>query len=210
MARRHGPGIDRAAASTIALAVHLALFGAWLSWTRSPGRAAPGDDALQVVWIERPRPAAGPAPSTPRPATRSAVATPIPTVPARQPSIVPTGAATATPPSAEPEPSRPLSAVFVEQGRELARTRHGHDFTRNALVDPQTVRIDVAPERIRMREPLTPAKVVAAVGVLFGGAGYETDPCPRIRRNLGHLVTAGRDDPALREELHRHRRFCQQ
>lgn len=210
MARRHGAGIDRVAAFAIALAAHLALFGAWLSGTRSPGKAAAGDDALQVVWIERPRPRARPAPSAPQPVAPGIATPSIPAAPARPPSTALTGAATTPSPPAEPEPSRPLSAVFVEQGRELARAQHGHDFTRNVLVDAQAVRIDVAPERIRMREPLTPAKVVGAVGVLFGGPGYETDPCPRIRRNLGNLVTAGRDDPALREELHRHRQFCQQ
>jgi len=205
LARTQGPGTDRAIASAIAVTAHVAL-AAWLLWSRDAGPAAQGrEEALQVVWIERPRPLAppdpAPSPDAAQPRIPRAVSD---TTPAR---------ATATPavplPS-EPAPARPLSAVFIEQGRALAEARHGHDFRRNPLVDPQAVRIDAAPERIRMRDPLTPAKVVAGIGVLFGGPGYETDPCPRIRRNLGNLVTAGRDDEGLQEELRRHRQFCQQ
>lgn len=199
--------MDRAVAFALAAAVHVALVGAWLSWSRDADTPVAGGDALQVVWIERPRPVAPappPARAIPSDAKPSAVRAIASTTPA---------AAVAAPdaePSPDPGPSRALSAVFVEQGRALARAQHGHDFTRNPLVDPQPVRIDATPERIRMRDPLTPARIVAGIGLLFGGAGYETDPCPRIRRNLGELVTAGRDDPGLQEELRRHRQFCQQ
>lgn len=209
LARTQGPVTDRAIASAIAVAAHAAL-AAWLLWSRDAGPAAQGrEEALHVVWIERPRPLAAPAPppdpSLPPDATQPRSPRVVAeTAPAR------TTATPAAPLPSEPAPARPLSAVFIEQGRALAEARHGHDFKRNPLVDRQAVRIDAAPERIRMQDPLTPAKVVARIGVLFGGPGYETDPCPRIRRNLGNLATAGRDDEGLQEELRRHRQFCQQ
>ncbi len=53
----------------------------------------------------------------------------------------------------------------------------------------------------------TPERVVQAVGVVFGGAGYTTDPCPRVRRNLANLAT-GTDRALVDEEVRRHRRFC--
>lgn len=209
MARARGTVIDRTLALLVAVAVHVVLVCTWLSLSRDTDPIARSNDALQVVWIERPLPVAMPVPPTdtaPLPATKtSGTRRAIESAATSRPSAAPAAA-----PATEPLAGRPLSWVFVEQGRALAEAQHGHDFVRNPLVDRQAVRIDVSPERFRMRDPMTPAKVVAAIGILFGGAGYETDPCPRIHRNLGHLITAGRDDPALQEELRRHQRFCRQ
>ena len=207
--RTREPGIERAAASSAALALHVAL-GVWLLGWRDPAATPQGsDEALQVVWLERQRPAP---PMVPPPAQAATAERATSRTRNLSAASEPTRAAAATdaPPPSEPVPARPLSAVFVEQGRALAEAQHGHDFTRNPLVDRQAVRIDAAPGRIRMRDPMTPAKVVARIGKVFGGANYETDPCPRIRENLGNLVTAGRDDKGLQEELRRHRQFCQQ
>ena len=209
MARTRGPGIDHAVASAVAVAVHVAL-AVWLLWWRDMDGPPQGrDEALQVAWIERPRPAVAATPPRDQSTSSDAAKPQAPRVP---PETAPAriAAAPTAPSPSEPMPARPLSAVFIEQGRVLAQAQHGHDFTRNPLADAQAVRIDAAPERIRMKDPMTPAKVVAKIGVLFGGAGYETDPCPRIRRNLGNLATAGRDDEGLQEELRRHRQFCQQ
>jgi hypothetical protein len=60
----------------------------------------------------------------------------------------------------------------------------------------------------RMRTQVTPERVAQAVGVLFGGAGYTTDPCPRVRRNLARLGT-GNERELVDEEVRRLQRLCQ-
>lgn len=58
-----------------------------------------------------------------------------------------------------------------------------------------------------MREPISPASVVAGIGKLLGGPGYTTDPCPRIRDNIANLATGGPSE-LLDEELRRDRQLC--
>lgn len=107
--------------------------------------------------------------------------------------------------TATPEPSRPLSAVFIEQGKAVARG--DTDYARNPLTATAPTLGDTS-ERIRMREAMTAAKVVAGIGQIFGGPGYTTNPCPRIRRNIAALGTGG-DSELLQEEVRRHRQFCE-
>ncbi len=186
----------------LAASAHALLVALW--WTPPDRRdAAAPDEALQVMWIERPTTPTTPSPRQPDPAPTGTSATRA----IRPPPPAPRAGATPAPAAAEA--SRPLSAVFLEQGAALAREEAGHDFRRNPLLDPPPAIAAPPPERIAMKTPLTPARVVAGIGQLFGGPGYSTDPCPRIRRNIGHLRTAGAQDAALQEELHRHRRFCQ-
>ncbi|MGX5732270.1 hypothetical protein ACWKWK_17290 [Pseudoxanthomonas beigongshangi] len=40
-----------------------------------------------------------------------------------------------------------------------------------------------------MRHSVTPEQVVAFIGLLFAGPGYDTDPCRRIRSNVEGLKT---------------------
>ena len=62
--------------------------------------------------------------------------------------------------------------------------------------------------RFRMRDPLTPAKVVAWLGShTLAPSGYERDPCPRNRRNIAGLLAAG-DSPRLQLELAFEREHC--
>lgn len=171
-------------------------------------RGAPGPepaaDPLQLVWIE-PAPAApiadAPAPAEAPVHTRATSRPPPPRAP--DPAV----AATDDPDSPPPEPSRSLSAVFVGQGKALARSQDAVDFTRNPLVDRATG-IEAPAERIRMREPMSAARVVAGVGQLFGGPGYETSPCPRIRRNIAALGPGG-DRAAVQEEVRRRQQHCE-
>lgn len=58
-----------------------------------------------------------------------------------------------------------------------------------------------------MRSHITPASVLAKIGKVIGGPGYEADPCPRNRRNIDQLLAAG-DSPALRRELEYEREYC--
>lgn len=58
-----------------------------------------------------------------------------------------------------------------------------------------------------MRQALGPADIVAGIGQLFGGPGYEADPCPRIRRNITRLSIDG-NSRLPEEEFRRNRRLC--
>ncbi len=161
---------------------------------------------LQLHWIERPVPM--------RPAL-----TPDPPAAARQPrltGVVPLPDASrgaAMPPEPlEPMPGsrdRPMSAVYLEQGRRWAEdAAPTGDFRRDPLAAREDLVALPKADRFRMRSPVTPERVVQAVGVLFGGTGYTTDPCPRVRRNLANLAT-GTDRAPVDEEVRRYRRFCQ-
>jgi len=187
----------------VAATAHALLMALW--WT-APDRRDPAarDEALQVTWIERPATPAVPPSRQPDHAPTAAAAPR-----AIRPAPPPGPRASAAPTPATAEAPRPLSTVFLEQGAALARDEASHDFRRNPLLAPRPAIEAPPPERIGMKTPLTPARVVAGIGQLFGGPGYTTDPCPRIRRNIGNLRTAGAQDAALQEELRRHRQFCQ-
>lgn len=64
-----------------------------------------------------------------------------------------------------------------------------------------------AGERFAMREPPSVARALGKIGELFGGPGYDPDPCPRRRENVAALVAAG-DSAALRHEVDFARRNC--
>lgn len=54
---------------------------------------------------------------------------------------------------------------------------------------------------------MSPQKAVRMVGLLFGGPGYATDPCARIRANIAVLKTT-RGSDLLQEELRRDKACC--
>lgn len=196
---------DHLAALSIALCVHAAI-GTWAVLSSRTGDDAIHADALQVTWIEPTPPVAPPVAATPEPATTPRPANPA--APRRIAATAPAASAEAEAmPTATPEPSRPLSAVFIEQGKAVARGDTGTGFTRNPLTATAPTLGDTS-ERIRMREAMTAAKVVAGIGQIFGGPGYTTNPCPRIRRNIAALGTGG-DSELLQEEVRRHRQFCE-
>ena len=64
-----------------------------------------------------------------------------------------------------------------------------------------------AGERFAMRESPSVARALGKIGELFGGPGYDPDPCPRRRENVAALVAAG-DSAALRHEVDFARRNC--
>jgi len=112
----------------------------------------------------------------------------------------------------EPAPARSgaLSAVLIGQARQWAQQQarseavHGDAFERaNPLSD------EFRPTRghFRFREPLSVAVVVDRIGMVFGGAGYEADPCPQNRRNIAELAPQG-DSVALQQEVEFERRYC--
>ncbi|NLC60423.1 MAG: hypothetical protein GX761_03945 [Gammaproteobacteria bacterium] len=108
-----------------------------------------------------------------------------------------------------PPPDSPAitaAATLLQQGLEWASTQHGQpDFRPDPLRGPR--REPRAAERFAMRDPVAPADVARAIGTLVGGPGYETSPCPRIRRNLAALGPAG-DSELMREEIRRLQSLC--
>ena len=70
------------------------------------------------------------------------------------------------------------------------------------------------PERFRMRRQLSGKDVIEGAAQFLGTwpAGYTTDPCPRVERNIGALMTDGRPTGrrALAEELRRRKAACKQ
>lgn len=194
---------DAGHVAALAIAILLHSVAGWLVLQARSGRGDASAEAgvLQITWIERPAPSR---PLEPPPESTRERRTPLredaPAI--RQPEAVVHG-------DAVPEPSRPLSAVFLEQGRQLARAQAGaHDFVQDPFANRRHALSDAGGGRFRMREPMSAAKVVAGIGQLFGGAGYEIDPCPRIRRNIAALGTGG-DSELLQEEFRRQRQFCQ-
>lgn len=194
---------DAGHVAALAVAILLHAVAGWLVLQARSGRGDASAEAgvLQITWIVRPtpsRPLEPPPESTrERRAPQREEASAI-----RQPETIARDAAM-------PEPSRPLSAVFLEQGRQLARAQAGtHDFVQDPFANRRHALSDVGGGRFRMKEPMSAAKVVAGIGQLFGGAGYETDPCPRIRRNIAALGPGG-DSELLQEEFRRQRQFCQ-
>jgi hypothetical protein len=174
---------------------------------RPPPAPEPAADALLLTWIEPApdapavdAPALAPAPAE-APVRSAATADPRP----RESKAGAVAEVRPEPPT--PEPLRPLSAVFIEQGKALARSQEIVDFARNPL-DDRASGLDAPAERIRMREPMSAARVVAGIGQLFGGPGYETSPCPRIRRNIAALGPGG-DRAALQEEVRRYQQHCE-
>jgi hypothetical protein len=102
-----------------------------------------------------------------------------------------------------------LSAVFLQQGRRLAEEAAPiGDFARDPFAERSDLMATPRTDRFRVKTQVTPELVAQAVGVLFGGAGYTTDPCPRVRSNLANLGT-GNERELVDEEVRRLRRLCQ-
>ena len=105
-----------------------------------------------------------------------------------------------------------LDALLDEAtARDWAREQAAPTFT----ADPFASRRGQLPGgdgrgRFRMKEPLSPQKVLQMIGGMAGGPGYSQSPCPRIASNLGGLLTATSDQERelLEEELRRDREYC--
>ena len=177
----------------------------WWVLTRKivlPVPAGDADDALQVTWIEPPP---APVPPPPVAAGRPDAQPPSP----RRLQPVPVEPADpAVDDAAAPSDRARLGAVFLEQGRQLSRARIDADAF---AADPLAHRAAKLPgpgrDRFRMREPVSPERMLRAVGALLAGPGYTTDPCPRVAENIDRLSQEG-DSELLQEELRRKRALC--
>ncbi|WP_386743656.1 hypothetical protein [Luteimonas soli] len=160
--------------------------------------------ALQVTWIEPSLPSPPPPATEVRP---DAMRTSAPHMRApRTPSPAEAQVeAHATPPA----PGKaPMSAVFIEQGRELSRAAIDADaFAADPLAHRAARLPGPGTDAFRMREPISAERVLRAIGGLVAGPGYTTDPCARVASNIQQLSQSG-DSELLQEELRRKRALC--
>lgn len=203
MRRTGESGRDGAVAATVALAVNVMI--AWsLQALLSPYDFAVDDQAsLQVVLITTaPRRPSVIAPAA-RPATKAPAAPvadrPLPT------SAVHTRAIPA--PALDIIPSRPLTAVYLQQARQWAQQHPAQTVPADPFANRPVALAQQPGSRFRLSRPVAPADAVAMMGQLFGGAGYTTDDCALIRRRIVGLV-AGGDAQAVQQDLDYERRHC--
>lgn len=202
MAGAGKPDGDRLVAAAVVIVLHLLFWRVLQRTVTTPTAATPAAEALQVHWVAPPVPSPRPptAAPSPVPGTRATA----PRKPAASPRHGPmTGPGTGR----EPSPRRGLSAVFIEQALAASAERAGELFTRDPFADRRANLPGVEADTFRMREPPSLQGALRAVGKLFGGPGYTTDPCPRIRENLNDLSQDG-DNALLQEELRRKRAYC--
>lgn len=188
-------------AALLAAALHVAVIDWLLGQRVAPG--AGSAPALQVTWIE---PVATPVDA----ATREPGAPPAPVrAPARVRSsgIVPaTGV-----PGPDPVPGEAADSPAHARGHALMHEARAwaqrQPLQAEFVPDPLRHREITADGPFAMRDPVTVADVANAIGQLLGGPGYTTDPCPRVRRNIGVLGSGGNSE-LLDEELRRLRKLC--
>lgn len=195
---------------TLAIAVvvvtHLLMVMTLNRYLRSdpPTPSADDEEPLLLVFLPPPRPAA-----------TSTIAAPAQHPPRASQTLRPVPARTATPPAAStvvadaaaPLAGRPLTAVYVQQlGGLREKPPPGLDTER---ADPFAKRTPTLPGAgatlgVAMREPISAAKVVNAIGKLFGGP---SSPCPDNRKDIAALAT-GDDRAALDRAVDYERRYC--
>ncbi|MEL1262991.1 hypothetical protein [Pseudoxanthomonas putridarboris] len=193
-------------ASGVVVVVHLALL--WTLWESGRRTASHAESApLRVRWVARPRaveaPGLPPDPARIDPASAGTVA------PTHPRTAAPSPAAPSAPtpsPTAADLPPRP---DYLAQGTEWARqTAPPPDFQPDLLASRgPSLPGGSGQERIRMKDPVTPANVVGFIGRLFGDPG---DPCPRKRRNVDDSLTDTSPEGRrrLEWELREYREHC--
>ena len=215
MHRPHGIDIDRIDMDRVLAwcCVLIAHLLAWWWLTRPQVAQPPGveADGLDVVWIEPARQVAPEPPLAdipPQPAASAAATAHDEMGDRRSETLTPPSSTSTAEAVVDPDPSPSLSAVFIEHGREWVQRQHPPgDFARNPLTHRTVPRAEPRRDKFAMREPVSPASVVASIGKLLGGPDYTTDPCPRIRDNITNLAIGGPSE-LLDEELRRDRQLC--
>lgn len=197
---RTGMWRDRSVAWGTVVLWHAAA-GWWLLRMMHVGDLGADDEALQIVYVERPTHAA---PAAPEALVRHSLRMPRIRPPARNARVVTTSPSLDTSP---PAATRPLSAVFLDQAH-LANEHQPETFARQPFDSVPVQLPGEGTNRFRMRCAITPQSAVAWVSrQLFYPAGYTPDPCPRNNENIGSLI-AGTDRAALEMELDFERRHC--
>ncbi|WP_157510331.1 hypothetical protein [Lysobacter sp. Root559] len=197
---------EQTLAVAVVVVTHLLMVMTLNRYLRSdpPTPSADDEEPLLLVFLPPPRPAA-----------TSTVAAPAQHPPRASQTLRPVPARTATPPAASPVVAdaaaplagRPLTAVYMQQvGGLRERPPPGLDTQR---ADPFAKRRPTLPGAgatlgVAMREPISAAKVVDAIGSLFGGP---SSPCPDNRKDIAALAT-GDDRAALDRAVDYERRYC--
>jgi hypothetical protein len=199
---RTGTWRARGIAWGIVLAWH-ALVGWWLlhALPRMSARSD-GADALQVVYVTLPPPAP-PLRARTSASSRRRRHADRPRTSRRPATATTTVAAAVAEPDTEDRPG------LLEQARALVRRQGAPGAPAMAAFADRPARLPQADAgRFSMRDPMSPARVVAWLGShTLAPRGYERDPCPRNRRNIGGLLAAG-DSSRLQLELEFERRHC--
>ena len=197
---RTGKWRDGGIAWGVVLAWHV-LFAWMLVRTARVEHLQDDADALQVVYITAPAAITRlPRPSDAHPRRRVR----------DKPSQVATIATIARASRAtQPVDRKPLSAVFLDEAHTLAQQQAPITFAaREPFASRPTQLPGAGTGRFRMQPQRSPRDLVAAVGgYLFAPKGYESDPCPRNRENIGRAM-AGQDPQARQQELDFERRHC--
>ena len=198
MESMQGSRWDAALAAGVAFAATTGMF-AGLAMLMRPGIVPIplSHAAIDVVWIT---PARAPPPMQPRPVSPNPARIATRAQAAREPSL-PERALPGV--DAPPEPARPLSAIYIDQVRDIAQPAIS---TSDPLADRRTRLPGEGDGRFRMREPTTVASVVNGIGRMFGGRDPD-EPCRENRRNIGELALDG-DSEALRQQLDYEHRLC--
>lgn len=203
---RWGSGTQVAAWLGVLL-VHVGLFWLLTCQGRLTTQSGSGE-RLRLVFVPRLRQTAPAAPSDP-------VVLPPPPSRSVRPAIQPQPIDLATPvgpplPAVSPAEAA-LPTGWAEQTRQSVQTREPLSFS----ADPLRSRHAQLPGgdgrgRFRMKEPLSPQKILQKIGSMAGGPGYSQSPCPRIASNLPGLLTATSEHERelLNEELRRDREYC--
>lgn len=200
-------GWERGVAAAVAVVINVMAIRALSVALRSPTLPDTADAVLQALWIMRSPPP--PVPSVVEGSTPRTAAPPMrhartPVAAALRDQVASsTGAAT----TAEPVAGRSLSAVYLAQARQHAQVADEPFAVRPDPLADRTVRLPGKPAgTFRMREPGSPARAVAMVGMLFG-ASDPKEPCNSNRARIADLGTAG-DSERLQQELDFERRWC--
>lgn len=190
------------------LVVHAGLFWLLTCQGRLTMQSGSGE-RLRLVLIPRLRQTAPAAPSDPL------VLPPPPSRPVR-PAIQPRPIDLAAPvgpslPAVSPAEAVTLPSGWAEQARQPVQTQEPFSFAADPLRN-RHARLPGGDDRgrFRMKEPLSPQKILQKIGGMAGGPGYSQSPCPRIASNLPGLLTATSDHERelLDEELRRDREYC--
>ena len=189
---RTGTLCDRAVAWALVLAWHL-LAVRWLLHAVPVPQRTRDEPPFEVIYVTRPPPAVASPPASTTTAVRARTSVRDRRLPPARPA---SGALTVV--------DHPSAASLIAQASAAAAPAAPADpFARPAPRLPGE-----GPGRFRMRNPITPARVVAWLGShVLAPRGYNADPCPRNRANIGNLM-GGQDPSALQQELDFQRQHC--
>lgn len=205
-----GSRYARAGILALVLLLHLAFYQLLVRGEVGPRLAPAHDSVMRVEFIFRaPSPvAAVRPPAADRPKARLAATQRVIARPLKNPREQ-TPAPSASPVDAT-APGRESLALDWQAPAE-AEPDFQPNLPQESVAFPTSLD---GPDRVRMRRQVTGQQVIEGAAQVLGfwPPGYESDPCPRVKRNIAGLMTDTRPEgrAALGEELRRQRVACRQ